>query len=136
MSKPAMSFDRVRKMSVFTHLKAKLQWLMSGTHADRKSRKLADDVEEGRSMGQMVYYRRNFEEDYNAASAMLKERMNSRYPNSFHARLGSGGNNAYDHGDVRSGTVDTVSTAIAQALRDGATVQEAAEAGAASIGLR
>ncbi|AWN43789.1 hypothetical protein [Methylobacterium durans] len=122
-------------MTAFAYLMAKLKWLIFGTQADRKGRKLADNAERGQSSGQRVYHRRNFKEDYNAASAMLKGRMDAKYPDTFHARLGGGGNNAYQYGDKRSQAVDTASTAIAQALRDGATAHEAAEAGAASIGI-
>ncbi|MDR7040468.1 hypothetical protein J2X36_005251 [Methylobacterium sp. BE186] len=122
-------------MTAFAYLMLKLKWLIFGSQADRKGRAMADNAERGQSSGPMVYYRRNFEEDYNAASAMLRGRMNARYPDSYHARLGGGGNNAYDYGDKRSHAVDTASTAIAQALRGGATVYEAAEAGAASVGI-
>ncbi|AWN43152.1 hypothetical protein DK389_24985 [Methylobacterium durans] len=122
-------------MTAFSYLMANLKWLIFGAQADRKGRRLADNAERGQSSGPMVYYRRNFEEDYNAASAMLKGRMNARYPDSYHARLGGGGNNSYNYGDKRSQAVDTASTAIAHALRAGATAHQAAEAGAASIGI-
>jgi hypothetical protein len=61
----------------------------------------------------------SFEKDYNAAALMLR----------------SGVNTPYDHGEDRALAVDTMSTAIAMALRDGATVEQAAAAGAASVGI-
>ncbi len=122
-------------MSFLTLLKAKLNWLLSGTGAEQSSRKMADAVENGASPGRGAYPGRGFEQNYNAASALLKERMNKNYPDSYHARLGSQGNNAYDHGEERAYAIDMVSAAIAQALRNGATVREAAEAGAASVGI-
>jgi hypothetical protein len=122
-------------MSFLALLKAKLRWLLSGTRAEQASRKQANDAESGNSSDRSPYPGRNFERDYNAASALLKERMNENYPDNYHARLSSKGNNAYDHGEERAYAVDTASAAIALALRNGATVREAADAGAASIGI-
>ncbi len=122
-------------MSFLALLKAKLSWLLSGTRAEQRSRNEANHAENGTSSDRSPYPGRNFERDYNAASALLKERMNKSYPDNFHARLGSDGNNAYDHGEERAYAVDTVSAAIAMALRNGATIREAADAGAASVGI-
>lgn len=80
-------------------------------------------------------HHRGFEEDYKAAAVLLKRRLNESYPDNFHARLGNRSNDARDHGSERAQAVDTASAAIALALRNGATVWEAAEAGAASVGI-
>ena len=61
--------------------------------------------------------------------------MDANFPESFHDKLRSGPNNAYTHGERRSATVDDASIAIAQALQGGASIEEAAEAGAAKIGI-
>lgn len=78
---------------------------------------------------------RNFDEDYRSATYMLRLRMDKRFPDNYHARLSSGENSTYDHGQDRALAIDVASTAIAVALRNGATVRQAAEAGAASVGI-
>jgi hypothetical protein len=78
---------------------------------------------------------RNFEDNYIAAANMLRERMDQKYPNGHYARLRSNENSPYDHGEDRAHAVDTMSTAIAMALRNGASVRQAADAGAASVGI-
>ena len=78
---------------------------------------------------------RCFESDYFAATDLLKERMNKRYPDAYHARLSARDDRPYDYGAKRADAVDTASTAIAMALREGATVKDAAEIGAASVGI-
>ncbi len=82
-----------------------------------------------------AYQSAGFEGDYHAATNLLKQRMDKSFPDNFHARLGSQTNSMYDYGEDRAGAVDTASTAIAMALRNGATVSQAAEAGAASVGI-
>ncbi|TXM99693.1 hypothetical protein FV242_24625 [Methylobacterium sp. WL64] len=77
----------------------------------------------------------DFDGDYRSATAMLRERMSERFPDNFYARVGSEMNSARDYGDERASAVDTASAAIAAALRKGATVKQAAEAGAASVGI-
>lgn len=122
-------------MSILAHLRTRLQWLLSGSQADRDSNELAQAREGGKSRGQGAYRHASFEKDYNSASALLEQRMDAKFPDSFHDKLGSGPNNAYAHGEKRSDTVDDASVAIAQALQSGASVEEAAEAGAAKIGI-
>lgn len=122
-------------MPLLSRLWTKLQWLASGSQADRNGYNLAQAAERGKSQCPSAYHRAGFEKDYNSASALLEQRMDAKFPGSFHDKLGSGPNNAYAHGEKRSDTVDDASVAIAQALRNGATVEEAAEAGAAKIGV-
>ncbi|GJE12365.1 MULTISPECIES: hypothetical protein [Methylobacterium] len=78
---------------------------------------------------------RNFDDDYRAATTMLKTRVDREFPDSYYARLSSKSNSSYDYGQDRALAVDTMSTAIAMALRGGATVRQAADAGAASVGI-
>ena len=78
---------------------------------------------------------RNFDADYREATNTLKTRMNTRFPDNYRARLGTDGSGTYDHGQDRAAAIDTMSTAIATALRRGATVPQAAAAGAASVGI-
>ncbi|MCJ2068783.1 hypothetical protein MKK75_08205 [Methylobacterium sp. J-030] len=78
---------------------------------------------------------RNFDADYRAATIMLKTRMGNSYPDNYHARPSAGTNSTRDFGDERAEAIDTASAAIAAALRKGATVKQAAEAGAASVGI-
>lgn len=61
--------------------------------------------------------------------------MDRKFPDNYHARLSSEENSPYDHGQDRALAVDAMSIAIAMALRNGATVRQAAEAGAASVGI-
>lgn len=78
---------------------------------------------------------RNFDTDYRAAVTILKNRMGNSFPDNYHARLSGGTNSTRDFGDERAEAIDTASAAIAAALRKGATVKQAAEAGAASVGI-
>ncbi|MCJ2058450.1 hypothetical protein MKL09_18075 [Methylobacterium sp. J-048] len=77
----------------------------------------------------------DFDGDYRSATAILRERMSKRFPDNFYARVGSEMNSARDYGDERASAIDTASAAIAAALRKGATVKQAADAGAASVGI-
>ncbi|WP_267355242.1 MULTISPECIES: hypothetical protein [unclassified Methylobacterium] len=78
---------------------------------------------------------RNFDADYRAATNMLRVRMGNSFPDNYHARPSTGTNSTRDFGDERAEAIDTASAAIAAALRKGATVKQAAEAGAASVGI-
>jgi hypothetical protein len=61
--------------------------------------------------------------------------MDRRFPDNYRAKLGTDGSGTYDHGQDRAAAVDTMSSGIATALRNGATVRQAAEAGAAGAGI-
>lgn len=122
-------------MTLLALLKATLKQLLSKSRSDRHQREMIVDEENGTSQTDEIYHRRDFDKDYYAASAMLKQRMKNVYPDNFHVRLGNTNNLSYDYGEKRTQAVDTASTAIANALREGATVQEAAEAGAVSVGI-
>jgi hypothetical protein len=78
---------------------------------------------------------KDFSGDYRLAMDMLRDRINRRFPDNFHARVGSNANSMQDFGDERAGAIDMSSSAIAAALRDGATARQAADAGAASVGI-
>jgi hypothetical protein len=119
-----------------------ISWLISlithfflGSGDERKSTAMAHEKESGVYVGETAANSRSFENDYYAATNMLKIRMDKVFPDNFHARLSSGKNSPYDHEEDRALAVDTTSTAIALALRGGATVRQAAEAGAASVGI-
>lgn len=116
-------------------LSVKLMQFFSTRRRDQQIKVMRDQKEIGSFRGKDAHLRSDFESDYNCATGMLKMRMNNKYPDSFHAKLGSSNNNAYDYGVARAEAVDRVSTAVAMALRGGATVRQAAEAGAASVGI-
>lgn len=78
---------------------------------------------------------RDFEANYAAAAQLLRTRIDREFPDAYYARLSSGRNSSYDYGQDRALAIDTMSIAIAMALRNGATVPQAAAAGAASIGI-
>jgi hypothetical protein len=78
---------------------------------------------------------KDFTGDYRTATDMLRERINRRFPDNFYARVGTNANTTRDFGDERASAIDTSSAAIAAALRSGATAKQAADAGAASVGI-
>jgi hypothetical protein len=119
-----------------------IRWLISktiqfflGSAQGRKSDAAARRKEAGTFEGTSAGKVRTFEEDYAAAARLLRTRIDQEFPDSYYARLGSGRNSSYDYGQDRAAAIDTMSVAIALALRNGATVQQAATAGAASIGI-
>jgi hypothetical protein len=77
----------------------------------------------------------NFDDDYRAAIMILKTRMVGRFPDNYYAKPEVGPSGPRDHGEDRAAAIDTMSAAVASALRKGATVQQAIAAGAASIGI-
>ncbi|MGH1571938.1 hypothetical protein ACRAWG_16120 [Methylobacterium sp. P31] len=109
-------------------------FLVNQTQARRASL-MAKKREAGTSEGHFSIKAKNFEEDYNAATRLLKLRIDKRFPDSYYARLSSGSNSSYDYGQDRALAIDTMSTAIAVALRGGASVEQAAAAGADSVGI-
>jgi hypothetical protein len=122
-------------MHVISWLISKIVHFFLGSGDERRSTAMAKEKEAGAYVGETETKARNFEDDYHAATNMLKMRMDRSFPDNYHARLSSGENSPYDHGEDRALAVDTTSTAIAMALRNGATVRQAAEAGATSVGI-
>ncbi|GJE12572.1 hypothetical protein [Methylobacterium longum] len=119
-----------------------LFWLISrvvqffvGGGAQRRSRFIAEYKEAEVYDNATATSPRNFDADYRAATMLLKARMDKAFPDNYHARLSDGANSARDFGDERAEAIDTASAAIAAALRNGATVKQAANAGAASVGI-
>ncbi|SDN02876.1 hypothetical protein SAMN05216360_105128 [Methylobacterium phyllostachyos] len=112
-----------------------LQTFLGSAHA-RRSRAVAQQREDGTFEGASATEARNFEDRYAAAVRLLRTRIDQEFPDAYYARLSSGRNSSYDYGQDRALAIDTMSIAIALALRNGATVQQAANAGAASIALR
>ena len=119
-----------------------IRWLISKTiqfflgSADaRSSGAIAKQREDGTFVGASAAEARNFEDRYAAAVRLLRTRIDQEFPDAYYARLSSGRNSSYDYGQDRALAIDTMSIAIAMALRNGATVQQAASAGAASIGI-
>ncbi|QGY04790.1 hypothetical protein MMSR116_24940 [Methylobacterium mesophilicum SR1.6/6] len=122
-------------MSFVTWLVSKTIAFLLGNAQERKADIIAAKKEAGDFNGEFFFRARNFETDYNAAVRMLRDRIDRKFPSGHYGRLRAGENSPYDHGEDRAHAVDTMSTAIAMALRDGATVKQAAEAGAASVGI-
>jgi hypothetical protein len=122
-------------MNVISWLISKIFRFFLGSEAERRSTAMSKEKEAGVYVGETDIKARNFEDDYHAATNMLRTRMDRNFPDNYHARLSSGENSPYDHGEDRALAVDTASTAIAMALRNGATVRQAAEAGAGSVGI-
>ncbi|MCJ2069764.1 hypothetical protein MKK75_13350 [Methylobacterium sp. J-030] len=119
-----------------------IRWLISktihfflGSAHERRSNAIAKQKEDGTFEGTSAGKAHNFEEQYAAAVRLLRTRIDQDFPDTYYARLSSGRNSAYDYGQDRAVAIDTMSIAIAMALRNGATVQQAAMAGAASIGI-
>lgn len=122
-------------MNIISWLISRIAQFFLRSEHERRSMTMAKEKEAGDYVGETAAKARNFEDDYHAATNMLKMRMDKNFPDNYHARLSSGENSPYDHGEDRALAVDTTSTAIAMALRSGATVRQAAEAGAASVGI-
>lgn len=119
-----------------------LSWLISRfvqffSGSGDKRRDTPDNVEQDEeALGSTRFVRAtNFDDDYREATDILKPRMDRRFPDNYRARLGTDGSNTYDYGQDRAAAVDTMSSEIATALRNGATVRQAAEAGAAGAGI-
>lgn len=119
-----------------------ISWLISRiiqyffSEADqRKSRSLAADETIGSYTERTLRKPRNFDADYRDAVTILKTRMGNSFPDNYQARMSGGTNGARDFGDERAEAINTGSAAIAAALRKGATVKQAADAGAASLGI-
>lgn len=119
-----------------------VRWLIGGitgflvgqTQA-RRARLMAKEREAGTFEGDYSDKAQDFEDDYNAATRLLKLRIDRRFPDSYYARLSSGSSSSYEYGQDRALAIDTMSTAIAMALRRGASVKQAAAAGAESVGI-
>ena len=78
---------------------------------------------------------RDFSTDYNEAMLTLNQRINKKFPDNYEAGFNPNRDHGRDYGDDRAGAIDTASAAVAAALRNGATVKQAAEAGALSIDI-
>ena len=122
-------------MNILIMLISRLIQFFSG--GGDKRRNMSENMEqEKEALGSDRFVRaRNFDDDYREATELLKARMDRRFPDNYRARLGTDGLGIYDHGRDRAAAVDTMSTAIAKALREGATVRQAAEAGAIGVGV-
>jgi len=119
-----------------------ISWLISrifqfifGKGTRKRSSSMPRVREVGAGEDRSVDKSRNFDADYRAAVMILKDRMGNSFPDNYHARLNIGTNSTRDFGDERAEAIDTASAAIAAALRKGASIKQAAEAGAASVGL-
>ncbi|RYF23199.1 MAG: hypothetical protein EOO77_02605 [Oxalobacteraceae bacterium] len=77
----------------------------------------------------------DFSADYNEAMMMLNQRINTRFPDNYQAEFNPNREQGRDYGDDRAAAIDTASATVAAALRGGATVKQAAEAGASSISI-
>lgn len=119
-----------------------IRWLISktiqfflGSAHERRSGAFAKQKENRTFEGASDSKDRNFDDRYAAAVRLLRTRIDQEFPDAYHARLSLGRNSSSDYGQDRALAIDTMSIAIAMALRTGATVQQAANAGAASIGI-
>ncbi|MGU3448766.1 hypothetical protein [Methylobacterium sp. 391_Methyba4] len=120
-------------MHLMRWLTSKIIGLFLGETQSRRANTMSKEREAGTFEGGYSTKSRQFESDYNAATRMLKLRIDERFPDSYYARLSSDRNSSYDYGQDRALAIDTISTAIAMALRGGASVEQAAAAGAASV---
>ncbi|MCJ2007626.1 hypothetical protein [Methylobacterium sp. J-092] len=77
----------------------------------------------------------NFSTQFNEAMMVLNERINRKFPDNYQAGFNPNRDYSRDYGDDRAAAIDTASAAVASALRKGAGVRQAAEAGATSIGI-
>ncbi|MCJ2087132.1 hypothetical protein MKK88_14220 [Methylobacterium sp. E-005] len=122
-------------MNAIGWLLTKVIELITGKDRGQKSSGMPRVREVGAHEERAADKSRNFDADYRAATNMLKTRMGNSFPDNYHARPSAGTNSTRDFGDERAEAIDIASAAIAAALRRGATVKQAAEAGAASVGI-
>jgi len=122
-------------MPVIRWLISKTIQLFLGSAHERRSNASAQQKENGTFEGASADKDRDFDDRYAAAVRLLRTRIDQEFPDAYYARLSSGRNSSTDYGQDRALAIDTMSIAIAMALRNGATVQQAANAGAASIGI-
>lgn len=66
---------------------------------------------------------------------ILNQRINTKFPDNYQAGLNPDRDYGRNYGDDRAAAIDTASATVAAALRKGATVKQASEAGATSIGI-
>ncbi|MGU3421371.1 hypothetical protein [Methylobacterium sp. D54C] len=76
-----------------------------------------------------------FDRDYAGAIRILRDRLDLKFPDGQYAHRRLRMSIPHNHAEDRAQAVDTMSTVVATALRNGASVKEAAEAGAASVGI-
>ena len=122
-------------MNAISWLLSKVIQLITGKSPGQKSSAVPRVREVAAREDRTADRSRNFDADYRAATNLLKIRMGNSFPDNYHARPSAGTNSTRDFGDERAEAIDTASAAIADALRKGATVKQAAEAGAASVGI-
>jgi hypothetical protein len=78
---------------------------------------------------------RNFATDYAAASKLLRDQLDTKFPDNYHASFESRLDRMRDHGAERKDAIDAISKEISLALRQGTTVRDAAARGAKAVGL-
>lgn len=122
-------------MPVIRWLISKILQFFLGSAHERRSSASAKQKENGTFESRSDSKDRDFDDRYAAAVRLLRTRIDQEFPDAYYARLSSGRNSSYDYGQDRALAIDTMSIAIAMALRNGASVQQAADAGAASIGI-
>lgn len=122
-------------MPVMRWLIGRITGFLAGQSQARGASSRAKEREADTFEGDYSGKSRTFEDDYNAATRLLKLQIDRRFPDSYYARLSSGSSSSYDYGQDRALAIDTMSTAIAMALRGGASVEQAAAAGAESVGI-
>ncbi len=104
-----------------------IQWLISrtiqfllGSAHERRSDAIAKQKKDGTFEGASAADGRNFDDRYTAAVRLLKTRVDRKFPDTYYARLSSGRDSSDNYGQNRAVAIDTMSTAIAMALRNGA----------------
>ena len=122
-------------MNIISWLISRIIQFFLGRGEERKNSSVSMRNKAGATDGQTVAKTANFDADYRNATKILKSRMDACFPDNFHARVGSETNSVRDYGDERASAIDTASATIASALRKGATAKQAADAGAASVGI-
>lgn len=122
-------------MSFIFRLIAKVLDSISGGANRNSDSSIVADNQANFSQDRSIGSGRDFDADYRAALRLLRDRIDRKFPDGHYAKLRSGISTPHDHGENRAQAVNMMSTAVAMALRNGATVQQAADAGAASVGI-
>ena len=120
---------------IFDWIKSKISDVRRQYHADKNNETKAVQLEQGMHRNASYFSNSQFEGDYATACNIIKKRLEQRFPDNYHARLLAGYNPLYDYSVARSAAIDESSTAIARALRAGASIDQAVKLGSQTIGL-
>ena len=122
-------------MRIFDRIKARFADLRRRNRSHQRARKQAKLVENGEYVDRSTFVYTDFDKDYDVACMIVRDSINKRFPDNYHARSMPDFDPHFNYSSRKSEAIDISSTAIAAALRKGKGISNAIEAGSTSIGL-